>query len=49
MDYFYDETKKELKVYSPDDDYLLYNEKGLLIEGKVNLEVKTTLFASYIK
>lgn len=47
--YFYDETKKELKVCSPDDDYLLYNEKGLLIEGKVNLEVTTTLFASYIK
>ena len=47
--YFYDETKKELKVCSPDDDYLLYNEKGLLIEGKVNLKVTTTLFASYNK
>ena len=47
--YFYDETKKELKVCSPDNDYLLYNEKGLLIEGKVNLEVTTTLFASYNK
>ena len=49
LHYFYDETNKELKVCSPDDDYLLYNEKGLLIEGKVNLEVKTTLFASYNK